>query len=392
MPKTVNVGMIGYAFMGKAHSNALKDVAFFFPELRLHPIRRAICGRNEQGVLEAAQRFGWESYETDWKRLVRRDDIQVVDIVTPGNCHREQVIGAAEAGKHIICEKPMANTLAEARDMVRAVEKAGVKSFVMYNYRRVPAIALARQMVQAGQIGEVYHFRAYYLQDWITDPDFPLVWRLDCKQAGSGSLGDIGSHIIDMAQFLVGDIAEVTGTMKTFIKERPLVQGARGIMAARGASKKGARGKVTVDDATAFLAYFENGAIGTFEATRFATGRKNYNGFELYGSKGSICFCFDNMNRLEYYSKADTEGQQGFREIHATEPVHPYMQAWWPPGHTIGYEHTFINAMFDFFQALSRGKASSPTLRDAMKVQAVLEAVSISARERSWIRLRDVLK
>jgi predicted dehydrogenase len=391
MPKkTVNVGLIGYAFMGKAHSNALKDVDFFFPDVKLKPVRKAICGRTESAVREAAERFGWESYETDWRKLVRREDIDVVDIVTPGNAHAEQVVGAAEAGKHIICEKPIATTLADAKRMAAAVQKAGVRSFVMFNYRRVPAIAFARELVKAGEIGEVYHFRAFYLQDWITDPEFPLVWRLEKKKAGSGSLGDIGSHIIDMAQFLVGDISEVVGTMKTFIKERPILKGAMGIMAGRTRGPK-KMGKVTVDDAAAFIANFANGAIGTFEATRFATGRKNFNGFELYGSKGSICFDFDDMNRLQFYSKKDAEGREGFRDIHVTEPNHPYMQAWWPPGHIIGYEHTFINAMYDFFNALSRGKDSAPTIPDAVKVQAVLEAVETSSKERAWVRIRDLM-
>jgi predicted dehydrogenase len=391
MPKkTVNVGLIGYAFMGKAHSNALKDVDFFFPDVKLKPVRKAICGRTESAVREAAERFGWESYETDWRKLVRREDIDVVDIVTPGNAHAEQVVGAAEACKHIICEKPIATTLADAKRMAAAVQKAGVRSFVMFNYRRVPAIAFARELVKAGEIGEVYHFRAFYLQDWITDPEFPLVWRLEKKKAGSGSLGDIGSHIIDMAQFLVGDISEVVGTMKTFIKERPILKGAMGIMAGRTRGPK-KMGKVTVDDAAAFIANFANGAIGTFEATRFATGRKNFNGFELYGSKGSICFDFDDMNRLQFYSKKDAEGREGFRDIHVTEPNHPYMQAWWPPGHIIGYEHTFINAMYDFFNALSRGKDSAPTIPDAVKVQAVLEAVETSSKERAWVRIRDLM-
>lgn len=390
MQKDVNIGLIGYAFMGKAHSHAFADVNMFFPDLKVRPARKAICGRTEPAVRDAARLYGWESYETDWRKLIARADIDVIDVASPGWAHREQVIAAARAGKDIICEKPIANTLAEAKEMDAEVRKSGVKSFVMFNYRRVPAIALAREMIRAGEIGDIYHFRAFYLQDWITDPKFPMVWRLDRKQAGSGALGDIGSHIIDMSRFLVGEITEVAGTLRTFIKERPLAEGAAGIQAKAGGAKS-RMGKVTVDDATAFIANFDNGALGTFEATRFATGRKNFNGFELYGSKGSLCFNFEEMNKLQFFSKKDAATAQGFREIIATEAAHPYMKAWWPPGHIIGYEHTFVNAVYDFLSARAKGKEATPNISDGVRVQAVLEAVSLSAQQRSWVRIKDLL-
>ncbi|MBX7246550.1 MAG: Gfo/Idh/MocA family oxidoreductase [Candidatus Sumerlaeaceae bacterium] len=389
MPKDVNIGLIGYAFMGKAHSHAFKDVALFFPEMRLRPVMKAICGRDETAVKAAAKRYGWESYETDAAKLIRRGDIDVVDISSPGWAHKSQVIAAARAGKHIICEKPIANSLKDAREMAAAVNKAGVKSFVMFNYRRVPAVAFARELIRSGELGEIFHMRACYLQDWITDPQFPLVWRLDRKLAGSGALGDIGSHIIDLARFLVGDIAEVCGMTKTFIKERPLPAGASAGLAKGGATKT-ARGKVTVDDAAAWLARFENGALGTFEATRFATGRKNYNSFEIYGSKGSLLFNFEEMNKLQFLSRKDGPATEGFREIVVTEGAHPYIKAWWPPGHIIGYEHTFVNAIYDFLEALSRGKNAAPDINDGVRVQEVLEAVERSAAKRSWVRIKDV--
>jgi predicted dehydrogenase len=393
MPKPVNIGLLGYAFMGKAHSHAFADVEMFFPGLKMHPVRKAICGRTESAVREAAKRYGWESYETDWKKLVSRPDIDVVDVATPGKWHHSQVIAAARAGKHIICEKPIANSLREAIEMEAAVKAAGVRSFVMFNYRRVPAIALAREMIASGDIGEIRHFRAFYMQDWISDPDFPMVWRLDKKQAGSGTLGDIGAHIIDMAMFLVGELQEVTATMKTFIRDRPLQAGAAGIQARRKLpAKRQQMGRVTVDDAVAFLANFKSGAMGTFEATRFARGRKNFNGFEIYGSKGSLLFNFEEMNVLQYYSADDPAKSQGFRRIIVTEPEHPYMKAWWPPGHIIGYEHTFVNAIYDFLQSLASKKPAQPDIAHGVRVQAVLEAVEISAKQRQWVRISDLLK
>jgi predicted dehydrogenase len=390
--RTINIGLIGYAFMGKAHSHAFRDVAMFFPEMRLRPVMKAICGRTEAAVKAAAERYGWESWETDAMKLIARPDIDVVDIATPGWAHRQQVIAAARAGKAIICEKPVANTLAEAKEMAEAVRKARVPSFVMFNYRRVPAVAFARDLIQAGEIGEIRHIRAFYLQDWIVDPAFPLVWRLDREQAGSGALGDIGSHIIDMARFLVGEFDEVCGMLRTFVSERPLpAREKTRPRPSRLATRPQRMGKVTVDDAAAWLATFENGAVGTFEASRFATGRKNYNGFEIYGSKGALRFDFESMNHLWFLSRADGPTREGFRDIIVTDAGHPYMKAWWPPGHIIGYEHTFVNAIYDFLEALASRRRVSPDFEDGLKVQAVLEAVEMSARDRRWVRVRELL-
>lgn len=378
MAKPLNIGMIGYAFMGKAHSAAYRDVARYFPDLKFQPVMKAICGRNEGAVRDAAEQFGWEGYETDAMALIGREDIDVVDVSSPGWAHKEQVIAAARAGKLIICEKPIANNLKDARAMTDAVEKAGVKSLVMFNYRRVPAVSLAREMIQGGDVGEIYQIRAHYLQDWIADPAFPMVWRLDKAQAGSGALGDIGSHIIDIARFLVGEFTDVSAVMKTFIKERPV------------APKSKETGMVTVDDAAAWIANFENGAIGTFDATRFARGKKNGNGFEIYGSKGSLIFDLEDMNRLRFWSAKDNGRMQGFRDIMVTEPGHPFMQGWWPPGHLIGYQHTFVNTLYDFFKGLEKGKDGAPNMRDGLRVQAVLDAVERSAAGRKWVRVAEV--
>ena len=390
MPQEVNVGLIGYSFMGKVHSHAFKDMSFFFPEAAAYPVMKAICGRNEANVSDAAKTFGWQGYETDWKTLIGRDDIHLIDVSTPGDSHAEIAIAAAEAGKHVFCEKPLANNLAEARAMADAVRNAGVKSMVAYNYRRVPAVALAKKLIEEGRIGDIYHWRAVYLQDWIMDPDFPLVWRLQKEKAGSGPHRDLNAHIIDLARYLVGDISEVSGMQETFIKERPIVEE---IDAALGASTGGSSqmGQVTVDDTTLFLARFENGAVGTFEATRFAGGRRNGNRFEINGSKGSIAFNLEKMNELQYYNREDEDHIQGFREIIVNEGVHPYMDHWWPPGHIIGWEHTFIHEVYDLMQAIGGADDNlHPDFDEGVKDQAVLEAVSISAENKSWIKVADL--
>ncbi|MBI4553702.1 MAG: Gfo/Idh/MocA family oxidoreductase [Candidatus Latescibacteria bacterium] len=390
MPKQVNVGLIGYAFMGKSHSHAYKDMAFFFPEAAAVPVMKALCGRNRDKVKAAAATFGWEGYETNWKKLVKRDDIHLIDVSTPGDTHAEIAIAAAEAGKHVFCEKPLANTLAEARAMLQAVKKARVKSMVAYNYRRVPAVQLARQLIDEGRIGKVYHWRAVYLQDWIMDPSFPLVWRLQKEKAGSGPHGDLNAHIIDLARFLVGEIDEVVGLDATFIKERPVVEEIDATLGAK-AGKAARKGKVTVDDATLFLAKFANGALGAFEATRFAGGRRNGNRFEINGSKGSIAFNLEKMNELQYYNRDDDSHVQGFREIIVNEGVHPYMSHWWPPGHIIGWEHTFVHEVFDLMQAIAgKNKDLHPDFEEGVKDQAVLEAVSVSIANRSWVKVGEV--
>ena len=367
----IGVGLVGYRFMGRAHSNAYRQVGRFF-DLDLFPRMRAICGRDEVGVRDAAASLGWEGYETDYRRLLERDDIGLVDVATPGNTHHEIAIASLEAGKHVLCEKPLANTLQEAREMLDAARRAGTVNMVCFNYRRAPAVQLARKLVDDGRLGEVRHWRAAYLQDFILDPELPLIWRFRKEVAGSGALGDIGAHIIDLAHFLVGPIAEVVGTTETFIKERPLEE------------PGGGRREVTVDDAASFLARFENGATGTFEATRLAAGRKNHNSFEINGSRGSVAFDLERMNELQVYLEDDEPAVKGFRTVLVTEPDHPYMEGWWPPGHIIGYEHTFVHTIKDLLDGISAGEGPAPTFEDGYRCQAVLEAVERSVEARSW--------
>src|ERR671916_3000809 len=367
----IGVGLIGYKFMGRAHSNAYRQVASFF-EVDPAPRMAAICGRDEAGVREAADTLGWDSYETDYRKLIARNDIDLVDVVTPGNTHREIVLTALEAGKHLLCEKPLANTLSEAREMLTAARNAGTVNMVCFNYRRAPAVQLAKKLVEEGRLGEIRHWRATYLQDWILDPEFPLAWRLRKDLAGSGALGDIGAHIVDLAHFLVGPIEEVVGTTETFIRERPLEE------------PGGGRGEVTVDDAASFLARFENGATGTFEATRLAAGRKNHNSFEINGSRGSVAFDLERMDELQVYLEDDEPDVKGFRTVLVTEPEHPYMEGWWPPGHIIGYEHTFVHTIKDLLDGIGAGESPAPTFEDGYRCQAVLEAVERSVEGRSW--------
>ena len=375
--REIGVGLVGYKFMGRAHSNAYRQVARFF-DVDPAPRMAAICGRDEAGVREAADNLGWESYETDYRKLVARDDVGLVDVVTPGNTHREIVLTALEAGKHVICEKPLANTLSEAREMLTAARNVGTVNMVCFNYRRAPAVQLARKLVGEGRLGEIRHWRATYLQDFIMEPDFPLIWRLEKEVSGSGALGDIGAHIVDLAHFVVGPISEVTGMTETFIKERPLEE----------ASTEGGTemGKVTVDDAAAFLARFENGAIGTFEATRFAAGRRNQNSFEVNGSRGSLAFDLERMNELEVFFTEDDPDVQGFRTVNVTEPDHPYSGAWWPPGHILGYEHTFVHTMKDLMDGIEAGESPAPNFEDGYRCQAVLDAVERSAASGEWTR------
>ena len=381
MARTLNVGLIGYKFMGKAHSNAYRSVNMFF-DCGADVVMKAICGRNREGVKAAAKQFGWESYETDWKKLVKRPDIDIVDIVTPGFMHCEMAVGAAEAGKHVICEKPLANTVAEAEKMVKAVEKAGVKNMVAYNYRRVPAIVYAKQLIDEGKLGKLFHFRATYLQSWIVDPSFPLVWRLEKDKAGSGALGDIGSHIIDLAHFLVGDIAKLVATTKTFVKQRPIVEDVSGLTAT---AKGKAKGKVTVDDAVLIIAHFKNGALGSFEATRFATSRMNRNSFEVNGSKGSVTFDLEDLNRLGVAFRKDGD-LEGFRSVICTNATHPYMQAWWPPGHIIGWGNTFTHEIADFVKAIVNKTEVKPDFADGLRCDRVMAAVEESAKKGVWTK------
>jgi predicted dehydrogenase len=378
----IGVGLVGYKFMGRTHSNAYRQVSHFF-DVDPVPRMRAICGRDEAGVREAAAKLGWEGYETDYRTLVARDDIGLVDVATPGDTHHDVVLAALAAGKHVLCEKPLANSLDEAREMLAAAKRAGVVAMVNFNYRRVPAVQFAQQLIANGRIGEVRHWRAVYLQDWINDPEFPLVWRLRREVAGSGALGDIGAHIVDLAHFLIGPITEVIGTMDTFIRERPVETasaGGAGLSAAAGQQM----GQVTVDDATTFLARFASGATGTFEGTRLAPGRRNYNSFEVNGSNGSIAFNLERLNELQVFFADDPAGLQGFRTINVTEADHPYAAAWWPAGHIIGYEHTFVHAIKDLLDGIHAGQTPAPTFEDGFRCQAVLDAVEQSAASRTW--------
>ena len=377
----VNIALIGYKFMGKAHSNAFRQVRRFFPG-KLVPRLKVICGRDPAGLKAAAQQFGWEEIETDWERVVRRKDIDIVDVSTPGHLHHSigQVLAAARAKKHVICEKPLGNTLKEAREMLAAVKRAGVLHMLMFNYRRIPAIAYARKLMRSGKLGKIYHWHGAYLQDWIMDPEFPLVWRLDKKFAGTGALGDIGAHAIDFAQYLNGNITEVIGHSTTFIKRRPVAT-RQGRLKAKGGAEKG---KVTVDDDTNFLARFRNGSVGVFESSRFCGGRRNYNTFQVYGSKGSLAFNLERLNELEIYNSEEAAGEQGFKTISVTEAVHPYVGNWWPSGHIIGYEHTFVHAVKDFLDCLDKGRMPRPNFEDGIQNQAVLDAVERSAASRRW--------
>nr|WP_055505274.1 Gfo/Idh/MocA family oxidoreductase [Nonomuraea pusilla] len=371
---TIGVGMVGHAFMGRVHSQAWRSVGAFF-DLPLAPRMAVLAGRSKERAAAAAARLGWADVETDWRELVARDDVQIVDICTPGDSHAEIAVAALRAGKHVICEKPLANTVAEAEAMVAAAEAAPGKSMVAFNYRRVPAVALARRYVEEGRLGEIRHVRAQYLQDWIVDPEFPLVWRLMRDRAGSGALGDIGAHIVDAAQFVTGqDVVGVSALTETFVKERPLAAGSEGL-AARGSA---ARGEVTVDDAALFIGRMSGGALASFEATRFATGRKNAMRIEVNGSLGSLAFDFESMNELWFCA-----GGGGFERILVTEPDHPYAGAWWPPGHGLGYEHTFTHEIRDFLEAVATGAAPSPSFADGLRVQRVLDAVERSAADGS---------
>lgn len=383
----VRVGMIGYKFMGKAHSHAYKDLPMFFPDSP-KPVMQAICGRDRNGVEQAAAQFGWESVETDWRKLIQRDDIDLIDINAPSNAHKEIAIEAARAGKHLFCEKPLALTLGDAREMLDAAEAGGVKHMVGFNYRFAPAVQLAKKLVAEGRLGKLYHFRASFLQDFIVDPNFPLVWRLQKEIAGSGSHGDLGAHLIDLARFLVGEFDEVIGMSETFIKERPLAGEMSGLSAS--GSGEGPKGEVTVDDATLFLARLGNGVLGSFEATRFAPGHRCTNSFEINGSKGSVKFDFERMNELQVYFTDDAEDVQGFRRVLATDPSHAYMDAWWPPGHTIGFEHTFIHETLELLHAIRDDRQPVPNFLDGVKCQEVLEAVDQSIAERRWVKISEM--
>ncbi len=373
--RTLAVGLIGYNFMGRAHSNAWRQAPRFF-DLPADVRMKTICGRDRTAVRAAAQQLGWEQSVTDWRQVLDDPEIDVVDISTPNDSHREIALAAAAAGKAILCEKPLGLDAAECAEMLAAVRKARVVHMVCHNYRRIPALALAREMIARGELGDrLYHFRARYAQDWIADPEFPLVWRLQRKVAGSGAHGDLNAHLVDLARYLVGEFREVSAVMETFVKERPLESGA------------GQRGRVTVDDAVSVIGRFRNNALANFEATRFAHGRKNSITLEINGSAGSLVFDFEEMNRLRFYHAADPAERRGFRDLLVTEAAHPFIENWWPPGHLIGYEHTFVHTMADFVRAVVAGQSVQPTFEDGWRNQVVLDAITESARARRMVKI-----
>ena len=373
--KKLNIGLIGYGFMGRAHSNAYLKVNRFF-DLGYQPVLKAVCARSADTVKAFADNWGWESVETDWRKLVGRDDIDAIDIGSPNNTHRDIVLAAAKAGKMILCEKPLAMSAAEGLEMTEAVEKAGVPNMVWFNYRRVPAITLAKQFVDEGRLGRVFHYRAKYLQDWTISPDLPQggasLWRLDADVAGSGVTGDLLAHSIHTAIWLIGGVDRVCAMTETFIKERPLQD------------DPGTVKSVTIDDACAFLARFKNGALATFESTRYARGRKNQNTFEVNGELGSLYFDLEDAHQLQYFDHRNDSQSRGWRTILVTDSDHPYMGHWWVPGCVIGYEHTFINALADFLGGLASGVPVRPNFRDALETQYVCDAVLDSAKTETW--------
>lgn len=385
--RTLRVGMIGYAFMGAAHSQAWRNAPSFF-DLPMTPELAAICGRNATAAGEVAARFGWQSVETDWHAVIKRPDIDLIDICTPGDTHAEIAIEALEAGKHVLCEKPLANSVAEAEAMAAAAEKAaesGVRSMVGFTYRRVPAIGLAQRLVAQGRIGVIRHVRAQYLQDWIVDPNAPLFWRLRREVAGSGALGDIGAHIIDLVQYITGEsITGLSAVTETFIKERPLPESTTGLSGSGGTEM----GEVTVDDAAIFIARMGGGGLATFEATRFATGRKNAIRIEINGSEGSVAFDFEDMNLLHFFDNHDDAEIAGFRRILVTEAVHPYVANWWPAGHLIGYEHGFTHQVVDLVGDIANNRDPRPSFADGLRVQRILDTVEKSAASNSaWMEI-----
>lgn len=365
----IGVGMVGHAFMGAVHSHAWRTAHRFF-DLPVTPELAVLGGRDLARTKAAATKFGWASVQTDWRELVNSPDVQIVDICTPGDSHAEIAIAALAAGKHVLCEKPLANTVEEAEAMAAAAVAArerGVRSMVAFNYRRVPAIAYARKLIEAGRLGDIRHVRALYLQDWLSDENAPMTWRLRKDKAGSGALGDLGAHIVDATQYLVGDLLTgVSALTKTFVSKRPDESG-------------GQLDDVTVDDAAVFFGRFANGALATYEATRFALGRKNGMSVEINGSLGSLKFEFESMNELWFFDGANSAEEAGFRRILVTEPTHPYIGAWWPPGHLLGYEHTFTHEVVDFLRAIHTGIDPAPSFEDGLQVQRVLGAVEQSA-------------
>ncbi|MFM2095735.1 MAG: hypothetical protein RIS70_2859 [Planctomycetota bacterium] len=377
MAKTLNIGMIGYGFMGRAHSNAYRKVGNFF-NLKYQPVLKAVCARNADKAKAFASQWGYESIETDWKQLLKREDIDAIDICTPNNVHAEIAIAAAKAGKMILCEKPLAMNAAEGEKMVKAVETAKVPNIVWYNYRRIPAVTFAKQLIDEGKLGRIFHYRAKFLQDWTISPELPQggqgLWRLDSKAAGSGVTGDLLAHCIDTAIWLNGKIDCVSAMTETFIKERKH-------------SLSGKVEKVGIDDACAFLARFSNGSLATFESTRYARGHKALYTFEVNGEKASLAWDLHDLHRLQYFEHADEGKLRGWRSIHVTDSDHPYMSKWWVPGLAIGYEHSFVHQVADFLEGVAKNKPVGPTFRDALETQYICDAVLKSGKSGKWVNI-----
>jgi len=375
--KTLNIGMIGYGFMGRTHSNAYAKVNHFF-DLEYKPVLKAICARNEERAQAFAKQWGYESVETDWRKLIARDDIDAIDICTPNNLHKEIAIAAAEAGKMILCEKPLARTAAEGEEMCQAIEKAGVPNTVWYNYRRVPAVTLAKQLVDEGRLGRIFHYRANFLQDWTISTDLPqggeALWRLDVDAAGSGVTGDLLAHCIDTAMWINGPITSVTAMTETFVKERTH-------------NLTGKVEKVGIDDACAFLARFANGSLAIFESTRYARGHKALYTFEINGEKASLAWDLHDLHRLQVFDHGDDSLIRGWHNVHVSDGDQPYMGNWWVPGLQIGYEHSFVHQVADFLKALEEGKPCGPTFREAQLTQIVCDAVLESAKTGQWVHI-----
>jgi len=391
MKKTLNVAVIGGGFMGKAHSNGWQRVGEFF-DVPFKPVLKIMADKSKNANLEQFQeRWGYEEITYDWTEILERDDIDIIDICTPTFVHKEMVIAAAKAGKHVVCEKPLTVSYADALEMLEACKEAGVVHYLNHNYRRVPAVAMAKKMVEEGKLGRIFHWRGAYLQDWITDPNFPLAWQLQKELAGGGPLFDLSSHAVDLARYIIGEPAAVTAVNKTFIKERPLPGiGATAFTAGTGTDMS-KMGTVDVDDASFAVIEFENGVLGTVESSRFATGCKNYNYFEIYGEKGSIRFNLERMNELEYLDATRPAGEQGFATLPATEAAFPYASTWWPSGHIIGYEHTFVHAFRDVLLAIDGQDVVTPNFEDGAKIIRILTAIQKSSDEQRRVTIDEIV-
>lgn len=389
MKKRLNIAIIGMGFMGRAHSNAWRQLNKFF-DAEYEICLKAVAGRDEDRVRQFAEQWGYESYTTDWHTLLERDDIDVIDILTPTYLHKEMAIAAMRAGKHVICEKPCSLTWQDCQEMAATAKEKGVVSYLNHNYRRVPAVALAKKMIDEGKLGTIYHYRGTYLQEWIMDEQFPVTWQLKKETAGGGALYDLASHNVDLARYLVGEPVAVTAVLKTFVKERPEPGENSAVFSAGDTTKSEKKLPVTVDDSASMLFEFETGAVGSVEASRFAAGRKNYNCFEIYGSKGAICFDLERMNELQYYDNTEPNAQRGYRTILVTENEHPYVSAWWPQGHIIGYEHTFVHAFYEFVHAIANGSDMKPDFTDGEKIIRILQAAQISDREGRKVLLSEL--